>query len=58
MLKTHGPDPGTQLATQLGNDQRQLAVLVALRHGAREPFSDRDRRNLQLLADQISPSFG
>ena len=54
-----GPPDQRFLAVPVsGNDQRRLAVVVALRQAGRVPFSDRDRISLQFLAEQIAPIFG
>ncbi|MCP4656633.1 MAG: HlyD family efflux transporter periplasmic adaptor subunit [bacterium] len=38
-------------------EHQVLAVAVALRDASRQPFSDRDRESLQLLTEQIAPTF-
>ncbi len=54
-----GPPDQRFLAVPVtASDQRRLAVVVALRHAGRAPFSDGDRKGLQFLAEQIAPVFG
>ncbi len=38
-------------------EHQVLAVAVALRDASRQPFSARDRESLQLLSDEIAPTF-
>ena len=46
------------LAVPVGGARRRRGVVVALRHGDRQPFTDVERQNLLLLAEEIAPMLG